>query len=320
MFSGKIYIPNFSGLANRLEAASLALHLQRTGSKRVILDWPELDAFTIKDMEVGPIPWWARLLRSKLTNCHSTLPTNIQQKKIIMIKAIYGPSEIMRQATRQLAQLIHPVPAISAAIQETFRHYADRPVVGIHLRRGDFKVAEGGHYLPSTSKHVAPPLWWYEHVMRSIVESQPDTAFFIAHNSDENSILKLREKFTVIESASFSSYDHKISGHQSKTHPVADLLALACCHIVIATPYSSFSHWATNILGVDALTLLPFGDSTPNSPQIGIGHFRNDTALDDWNDISRNGTGLAPFSPNLLDGYLSPPSSHWLSPLPSQAA
>jgi hypothetical protein len=72
---------------------------------------------------------------------------------------------------------------------------------------------------------------------------------------------------------------------------VADLFGLACCTTLIATPTSSFSHWAANCLGPHARAILPPPRTTRAAPEWGVAEIRGGVALD-WRDVAERGIGL----------------------------
>jgi hypothetical protein len=49
-------------------------------------------------------------------------------------------------------------------------------------------------------------------------------------------------------------------------HPADDLFALACCSVILATPMSSFSHWAANVLGAPSTAIIPADGATAAQP------------------------------------------------------
>ena len=55
----------------------------------------------------------------------------------------------------------------------------------------------------------------------------------------------------------------------SAGHPALDLFALAACTVLIATPNSSFSHFAANALGPAASVLLPPARTVAEAPEAG---------------------------------------------------
>src|SRR6185503_14361644 len=62
----KIYISNFSGLGNRLEALVLAAMIQDHSGHQILLDWPELDSLEVAGTRPGRLPPWERLFSMKL--------------------------------------------------------------------------------------------------------------------------------------------------------------------------------------------------------------------------------------------------------------
>ena len=59
-----------------------------------------------------------------------------------------------------------------------------------------------------------------------------------------------------------SPYGYKGADHRSVVNPVADLFALACTPVMLATPISGYSHWAANALGAPSTCIVPLPDST----------------------------------------------------------
>lgn len=307
----KVFVRDFTGLANRLEAASLALIFQASHGCEICLDWPELDAFSIAGTKRGKMRFWHKLSRRKLYDFENGVPASALDRYAIDIRGIYGPRDLQRSCNKQIAARMVPGETTVRCISDMFLPLKDVPTVGVHIRRGDFFVSEGDAYSPGAKKHNAPPIWWYEKVMESIRAIDPATAFYLAHNSDEATIARLKTKFRIIESPSLSSYTHRPPGHASQAHPVVDLFALACCRSVIATPYSSFSHWAANLLGDETLVFLPTGTSTPSHARVGIGLFQGED-IRTWNRLSREGCGLEEPDTDFMRRYLLPPATAWL--------
>jgi hypothetical protein len=136
------------------------------------------------------------------------------------------------------------------------RKIGPRPVVGVHLRRGDFPLCCEEVYDLHQTMLSAVPLWWHEWMMRAIVRRQPSVRFLLCHNGASDAAAQLKKEFEVVEVPLPNPYKRP-TGHQSAHHPVADLFALACCPVILATPVSSFSHYAANVLGDAATCLLP---------------------------------------------------------------
>lgn len=66
-----------------------------------------------------------------------------------------------------------------------------------------------------------------------------------------------------------SPYGYKGPDHDSRVNPVADLFALACCPVMLATPMSGYSHWAANALGIPAVCIIPRAGATLDNPLMG---------------------------------------------------
>jgi hypothetical protein len=158
-------------------------------------------------------------------------------------------------------------PPLAEQIAAVFQRLGSRPVVGVHLRRGDFPLLSEEVYDLHQALLSAVPLWWHEWVMNAIVRHQPDVCFLICHNGKTEAVTLLKKNFDVIEMPIANPY-HNDPKHRSKHHPVADLFALACCPVIMGTPVSSFSHYAANVLGNESTCLLPPPRMTRGEPAI----------------------------------------------------
>ena len=97
--------------------------------------------------------------------------------------------------------------------------------------------------------------------------------------------------------------------HTSAVHAVADLFALACCNVVLATPVSSFSHFAANVLGPSSVALVPVGGASRATclfATIELPHQR----LNAWNVSCRS--SLPAENQNELPEPI-PPETNWLT-------
>ena len=57
----KLYIDEFVGISNRLEVLPLAFAIRQTYGHEIILDWHELDSFSVDDTRRGKVRILARL-------------------------------------------------------------------------------------------------------------------------------------------------------------------------------------------------------------------------------------------------------------------
>lgn len=198
-------------------------------------------------------------------------------------------------------------PRIAAAIRETFAPRAGRPAVAVHLRQGDFHVA-GDRYDATAKRHPAPGAWWYEHVMREYVRAHPSVYFVVGYSGDPQTLRRWQGEFDVVTLPAVFAYETLLPGHSSAGHPVVDLFGLACCTTLLATPTSSFSHWAANVLGPPTRALLPPPQTTRARPEWRIAELRGAVALD-WRDAAERGVGT--HAADTLPAP-TPPVTDWL--------
>ena len=159
---------------------------------------------------------------------------------------------------------------------------------------------------------MALPEWLLEHTMEQIRSVYPQTRFFLSYTGGTDALPKFLKRFDWFDAGLPSPYQRPLfSGHGSAMHPVADLFALACCPLIIATPRSSFSHWAANILGPPSATILPLPGTLRAQPQVGVcklGMVR----LPVWSDASRYGKGVTAITPASDLPAPTPAQTEWL--------
>ena len=205
------------------------------------------------------------------------------------------------------AARLKPHPRIAAALREAFAPFAGRPAVAVHVRQGDFAVS-GDVYDANAHRHPAPGLWWYEHVMREYARVFPGVYFVVGYSGDPAALARLKAEFDVLTLPGVFGYRGLLPGHASTGHPVADLFGLACCSALVATPTSSFSHWAANVLGPAKPFVIPPMRTSREAPAWAVGSLRGGVALD-WRDAAERGAGVT------VGGALPaprPPLTDWL--------
>jgi len=256
-FGKRIYIDSPCGLCNRLEMFVVARAIQRAFGHQIFLGWVEFDDLRIEGVRYGTPGllgrWGAVRLRdpplppfSELAGC----------KKIIL-RGFGGFEEEMAPIYLETASKINLRPALAEAVSAFFRELGPRPIVGIHLRQGDFSLLSGEIYDLDQEALSAVPLWWHEWVMDAIVRRQPDVRFLVCQTQAEQTVAALRKNFEIVELPIGNPYQERYMGYKSAKHPVADLFALACCPVILATPVSSYSHYAANVLGGKSICLMP---------------------------------------------------------------
>ncbi|HYR34113.1 MAG TPA: hypothetical protein VEQ87_07485 [Burkholderiales bacterium] len=303
----KIYLSNFSGLGNRLESLVIAFLIADRWGHSIYLHWPEKDSLRIAGTGRGRIMPWERIGSLKLRDFEAPTLAALDQPRIISLRSTYGPRELQRAFVLPTAARLSVDPSIAAAIRDAFSRRAGRPAVAVHLRQGDFHVA-AERYDATAARHPAPGVWWYEHVMREYARAHPSVYFVIGYSGDAETLRHLQREFDIVTLPAVFGYRSLLPGHVSEGHPVVDLFGLACCTTLLATPTSSFSHWAANALGPQTRAILPPPQTTRERPEWRVAELRGSVALD-WRDAAERGIGTR------AAGALpapAPPVTDWL--------
>jgi hypothetical protein len=294
----RIYISNFSGLGNRLEALVVACMIQERFGHLIHLSWPEKDSLRIAGTTRRRMPPWDRFGSLKLRDFDEPTLAALGKVRVINLRSTYGPRELQRRYTLLTAARLKPHPLIASAIREALARYGERPAVGIHLRQGDFHVSGEG-YDATAHRHPAPALWWYEHVMERYAQAFPAVYFVLGYSGDPGALERLRRRFEIVTLPPVFRYKALLPGHSSEGNPVVDLFGLACCTILIATPTSSFSHWAANALGPATRAILPPPRMSEAAPSFGVAEMRG-SGVRDWREAAELGLGVTPVPPDAV--------------------
>ena len=255
-FGQKVYIDDCLGLCNRLEALVLARAIHRSFGHEIVLGWPELDVLRVEGTSRGRPGLWGRCGAARVRSCSPELFQGLAARRNILLRGFGGPEDKMAGVYEEAASCLGLCAPFAEGVAAALRKIGPRPLVGVHLRRGDFPLVSEEVFDLHQTLLSAVPLWWHEAVMRAIVRRQPRVCFLLCHNGAADAVAQLKREFDVVE-VPFRNPYHRPAGHQSPRHPVADLFALACCPVILATPVSSFSHYAANVLGPASTCLLP---------------------------------------------------------------
>ncbi|MEI7809535.1 MAG: hypothetical protein WCJ07_13740, partial [Verrucomicrobiota bacterium] len=301
-----LFIPNFAGLCNRLEALMLARTLQAAYGGEIQLDWPELDALQVPFGQPGRPFWWKRRWGMKrLRNCDEAQFVAAGNLTSVELRGLHGPHERIRTIYLPTAGELRLRRDLKTAIEHMFQAIENRPVVGIHLRRGDF-VAVTGDFdttLPGPSQML--PIEWVEAAMQQCLAFWPSCVFFVSASQAEADCARLRRNFNLIQLPVENPYELSTPGHCASTHPVGDLFALACCQVIIATPISSFSHFAANALGPRTTCIIPPQKMRPGEkPLCRVDMYGQ--LLSDWIRVFRQPNITRPFDVGVLQDHASP--------------
>jgi hypothetical protein len=290
----KLFIDEFVGISNRLETLPLAFAIRKAYGHEIILDWHELDSFSVDDTRQGRVRLAARIGALRVRNCDANLFAALGGKKIIL-RSLDGPPEKLDPIYLDVAAKIHLNQYLAAAIRAAFEPLQQRPLVGVHIRNGDYQLADEAMYRVKGLEWPAVPVWWYERTMAAILIQRPDACFFLSSTGDPDTYTALHRNFDVITLQIDSPYRYKGPDHESRVNPVADLFALACCPVLLATPISGFSHWAANALGGPTTCIVPLEGATPDNPSMGVVNLYG-SRLPRWRAAGREGTDTIPMS------------------------
>lgn len=297
----KLYIEEFVGITNRLETLPLAFAIREAYGHEIILDWRELDSFSVDDTKRGKVTFLTKLGAERVRNCDRAVFDRLARKKILL-RSLDGPPELLDQIYMDIPAKLHLKDDLAASIKSMFASVSVRPVVGVHIRHGDFQVIDPSSYSIDGYEWPAVPIWWYEKTMAALVGKDKDICFFLSCTGDPDSYSSLTKNFDVLTLPLDSHYAYKNQGseHSSRVNPVADLFALACCPIVLATPISGYSHWAANVLGVPTTCLVPVPGATEARPLMGATRLYG-SRLPRWRTAGRTGSDVLVLG-NCLEG------------------
>ena len=290
----KLYIDEFVGITNRLETLPLAFAIRKAYGHEIILDWHELDSFSVDDTRRGKVRLLARIGALRVRNCDAAQFAGLRGQKIIL-RSLDGPAEVLDPIYLQAAAKIHLNPNLAAEIRALFAPVQTRPLVGVHIRHGDYLLTDANTYRIDGVEWPAVPVWWYEQNMAAIVKQQKDVCFFLSSTGDPNTYAALHRNFDVLTLNVDSPYHYKGPDHESRVNPVADLFALACCPVMLATPISGYSHWAANVLGNATTCIVPLPGATRENPLKGAVNLYG-YRLPRWRAAGRNGADTTAIS------------------------
>ena len=256
----RVFITEYVGLSTRLEALALAFLISERFGHEVCLDWHELDALQVAGTQQRGRGLLGRIDSLKLLGDASDNFDRIPKFTNVNLRTHHGPDALLREFYLPTARRVTLRADLVAVIRDTFSRYQHRPLVGVHIRRGDFPLIKPDVFDVNAFVWPAVPDWWYEHVMAQIQQAVPDVAFFVSCSGSLDAFPNLQKNFDVFDLPTESSYEydhHRKAGHASARHPAADLFALGCCDTLIASPCSTFSHYAANMLGRPTQILVP---------------------------------------------------------------
>lgn len=306
-----VYIDEFVGISNRFEALPLAFAIQKKFGHPIVLDWHELDSFSVEGAKRGKVGLFAKLGALRVRNCDLSLFESLGNKKVIC-RSLDGPSEYLDPIYIEVARRVKAAPFVVEGIQRAFAPWRGRPVVAVHIRQGDYQLVSESRY-DIGAEWPAVPIWWYAAAMQKVLELQPDTVFFLASNGSAEALKPITDRFPVFQLDLKSPYTYKGPDHASEVNPVADLFALACCPVLLATPVSGYSHWAANVMGSPSDSIVPISGCTSDNPQFGLVRMFG-SRMPRWRESGRTGSDILPLGERWQGVDLSRPANlEWLA-------
>ena len=293
----RVFVTDYVGLSTRLEALALAFMISDYFGHEVCIDWSELDALNIVGAHVRGRGLIGRLNSLKLLGDASEELPRAASHRNVNLRTHHGPRHLLEKYYLPTARRVKLRPDLIDVIRATFARYRDRPLVGVHIRRGDFPLISQDEFDVNAFVWPAVPDWWYEHVMAQIRQAVPDVAFFVSCSGSLDAFPNLQKNFDIFDMPAASTYEythHRKAGHHSERHPAVDLFALACCGTLVGSPCSTFTHYAANMLGQPTTVLVPPAHKIlPSDPEFCRADLHGRGASD-WYAACRTGQGLEP--------------------------
>jgi hypothetical protein len=313
MISGhrKLFLQEYIGLANRLESLALAFAIQRAHGHEVFLDWRELDALAVEGTGTRSPGFFGRLGALRLRQCPPEKFNRLGEHRKILLRTYLGPDDKLDAEHPQTIERLQIRPQIAGEIRLVFAPLTQRPVVGVHIRRGDYPLGDPEQYDTNSTKHPAVPLWWYEQAMGALVKRHKNAAFYLSFSGNGNEFMRLRQNFDIVQARSRNPYEREGTGHHAEMHPVVDLFSLSCCSVLLATPLSSFSHYAANVLGPPTVSLFP-PLRVKRTDWAAVRMDSRGGRLIQWTEACRSGREHRALPPDLAGVEASPPHLAWL--------
>jgi hypothetical protein len=168
-FGKRIFIDCRKGLCNRVEIFALAYAIQREFGHEIILGWPKLDVVRIARTRRGYPGLLGRIGALRLRRCSSECFEGLANRRHVILHDFHDPPEKIAAVYAEAASKISLPPAFARQVATVFTQVPGRPVIGIHLRRADFKLAADETYDIHRDPISGVPVWWHEWMLERIV-------------------------------------------------------------------------------------------------------------------------------------------------------
>lgn len=308
----RVFITEYVGLSTRLETLALAFMVSDYHGHEVCIDWHEVDALNIVGTKLRSRGILGRLDSVKIRADMMENLNRIGRHRNVNLRTPHGPRHLMQRYYLPTGQRVKLRPDLIEIIRGTFAPYANRPLVGVHIRRGDFPLISQTEFDVNAVVWPAVPDWWHEHVMTQIQRAIPNVAFFVSCSGSLDAFPNLTENFDVFTMPAASPYGYKELGHRSSTHPAVDLFALACCRVLVGSSCSTFTHYPAHMLGGPTTVLIPPAHKIfPDDPQYSRIDLHGRGAAD-WLDACRSGIDATPVVDACALPYANGANVDWL--------
>jgi len=155
----RLYIDEFVGISNRLETLPLAFAIRKAYGHDIVLDWHELDSFSVDETTRSKLRIFSKLGALRVRSCDRALFDTLGGRKIIL-RSLNGPSEMLDPIYLEVARRVKLASELRRDITRTFDQLRGKPVVGVHIRHGDYELESADVYRVDR-EWPAVPTWWY---------------------------------------------------------------------------------------------------------------------------------------------------------------
>lgn len=251
MFGLRIIYDEYGRTGNRFFAYLDSIGWAILNNKKVVILFPEniLKHFdNFRNSQYVCLPLWGksqilwRIFRRVFQ--YNKISRSLLRTKLASRLGFYAGWDDLRESHRyypkvksQIKALFMPNDDIRIPIDESFKkvHAEGYKIVGVHIRKEDYKTAYGGVYYYDDSVFIS--------YMQQIARLIPNCKFYISSNEKISNCFS--EQFRLVDKAINSA--------------VGDLYSLSQCDYIIGPP-STFNCWASFIGDVPLFTMFAKND------------------------------------------------------------
>ncbi len=193
-----VFVGRKNGLCNRLEMLMAAYAFRRRYGHSVTVDWPDATLMSLPLVRLGAPQWWRRLTGYGIALDSCDLDA-IGRRLTVDVRSISSISGTMTELEiRELGALIKPADALAREMHEALLPVLEKPVVGVHIRQGDFVSGDDQGYRAIDGRHTRLPIWWYEWMMARIAAEVPEVVFLLCVSGEAKPLQSLMDTFNCV--------------------------------------------------------------------------------------------------------------------------